>query len=94
MLDLQPTYAIKESRLFTGKNFMTPTILGYGRIGDKFVYEVSEGPAIFEVGKKIYGFTVKDIKTFETHQEYSGPFASMGGIDEAIKAIEEKEGIL
>lgn len=94
MPDLLPRYQVKESRLFIGRNLMTPTILGFGLIGNKYVYEVSEGPAPFESGKRVYGLTVKDIKTFETNNEYSGPFYSLEDIEEAIATIKEKEGIL
>lgn len=92
-MNLSPSYVVKESRLFQGKNFMTPEILGFGKIGDKYVYEVSQGPAPFESGKHIFGLTVKDIKTFET-SNYSGAYESLNEIEDVILSIKEKEGIL
>ena len=61
-------------REFSGTNFLTPTILDYGQ-RQEYVYELSEGDGIF--GGKIFGVTVRNIKTKQDEHDMSEMFHSL-----------------
>lgn len=65
-------------------NFMTPTILRYGNIGN-LGYEISKGRGIYD--ETIFGFTVIELDTKKRRLDLCECFHSMSEVNAAIKNL-------
>jgi len=68
---MTPKEAVKKEYGATSKNMMTPHVLGYGRINDSLVYELSTGHGIprdsyQHAGPQIWGLSVVEIGSDES----------------------------
>jgi len=69
-----------------GENFMTPTVVEYGFLGDTGIaYEISKGEGF--VGDTIYGFTVGLPINDPRRREWSGCFPSMHAVNKHIQSL-------
>ena len=77
------------SHLFKGKNFITPHIIEYGRVG-KYAYELSSGDSIFRRCEATYGVSVVDIKSKTTTDLSEGGFDTLKEANRYIASLKDK----